>query len=235
MSEVDLSGNWRAKAYNMHEQTPKMNPYHGVKINLKEEGLLNPFDPEPNLGPSALTTTMETVNQIKAEEDWLGIHGIQPPKTILGGIRPEDIPLQPTLPFGEDVQKPFPTGSEFMDAIKEAMDRLGLGIAESISMGLEELPDPKPYEVEISLILEQAFQMFLEKNKQYGNAIEYTGVLGAVVAMTGDIARLRVMTLQRSGEPNLSEMLNIRDKLLDILVQAAIGILMLDKDNLKGI
>lgn len=209
MSEVDLSGNWRAKAYNMHEQTPKMNPYHGVKINLREEGLFNPFDPEPSLGPSVLTATLQTA------------------------IRPEDIPLQPTLPFGEDEQKPFPTGSEFIGAIEEAMKRLGLDIANS--MGFEELPDPKPYEVEISLILEQAFQMFLKKNEQYGNAIEYTGVLGAVVAMTGDIARLRVMTLQRSEEPDLPEMLNIRDKLLDILVQAAIGILMLDKDNLKGI
>lgn len=225
MSEVDLSGNWRAKAYNMH----------GVKINLREEGLFNPFDPEPSLGPSVLTTTIETVNQIKAEEDWLGVYGIQPPKTILGGLRPEDIPLQPTLPFGEDAQKPFPTGSEFVDAIREAMDRLRLDIADSVLKGLEELPDPKPYEVEISMVLEQAFQMFLEKNEQYGNAIEYTGVLGAVVAMTGDIARLRVMTLQRSEEPDLPEMLNIRDKLLDILVQAAIGILMLDKDNLKGI
>lgn len=212
MSEVDLSGNWRAKAYNMHEQTPKMNPYHGVKINLKEEGLLNPFDPEPSLGPSVLTATLQTA------------------------IRPEDVPSQPSLPLEEEFRvEPFPTGSEFIGAIEEAMKRLGLGISASMVNGLDELPDPKPHEIEISLILEQAFQMFLEKNEQYGNAIEYTGVLGAVVAMTGDIARLRVMTLQRSGEPNLSEMLNIRDKLLDILVQAAIGILMLDKDNLKGI
>ena len=210
MSEVDLSGNWRAKAYNMHEQTPKMNPYHGVKINLKEEGLFNPFDPEPSLGPSVLTATLQTA------------------------IRPEDVPSQPSLPLGEEFRvEPFPSGSEFMGAIEEAMKRLGLDIA--TSMGLEELPDPKPYEVEISMVLEQAFQMFLEKNEQYDNAIEYTGVLGAVVAMTGDIARLRVMTLQRSEEPDLPEMLNIRDKLLDILVQAAIGILMLDKDNLKGI
>lgn len=210
MSEVDLSGNWRAKAYNMHEQTTKMNPYHGVKINLKEEGLFNPFDPEPSLGPSVLTATLQTA------------------------IRPEDVPSQPSLPLGEEFRvEPFPSGSEFMGAIEEAMKRLGLDIA--TSMGLEELPDPKPYEVEISMVLEQAFQMFLEKNEQYGNAIEYTGVLGAVVAMTGDIARLRVMTLQRSEEPDLPEMLNIRDKLLDILVQAAIGILMLDKDNLKGI
>jgi len=225
MSDADLSGNWRVKAYNMHEQTtPKVNPFHGVKLNVEGAKLVNPFEGEPDLENMIYPSTMET------------------------SIRPEDVPtVQPTLPLGDDfwtkdLQEPssgktFPTGAEFMQAIHDAMVRMGMGMGtmESIVEGLNELPDPKPYEIEISMVLEQAFQMFLEKNEQYGNAIEYTGVMGSVVAMTGDIARLRVMTLQRYEEPDLPEMLNIRDKLLDILVQAAIGILMLDKDNLKGI
>lgn len=216
MSELNLSGNWRVKAYNMHEQTPlKVNPFHGIKINVGETNLVNPFKDEPDLVSMIFPSNPET------------------------SIRPEDVPtMQPTLPLGDETtskKEPFPTGAEVTQAIYDSMTRLGMKIMESATEGLNELPDPKPYEIEMSMILEQAFQMFLEKNEQYGNAIEYTGVLGSIVAMTGDIARLRVMVLQRYEEPDLPEMLNIRDKLLDILVQAAIGILMLDKDNLKGI
>jgi hypothetical protein len=93
--------------------------------------------------------------------------------------------------------------------------------------------EANPYEVEMAAVLQQAKQLFLRKNKEYGNAIEYTGVLGAVVAMSGDISRLRNMTM-RSNDGMETIELNVRDKLVDILVQAAIGIMMLDRKNFRG-
>jgi NTP pyrophosphatase (non-canonical NTP hydrolase) len=78
-------------------------------------------------------------------------------------------------------------------------------------------------------ILLEALELFQRKNKQYGNAIVYTGVRGAVVALTGDVARLRVLLKEEQLDRE-----NLRDKLIDVLVQAAIGILMLDEDNMEG-
>jgi len=86
---------------------------------------------------------------------------------------------------------------------------------------------------EIGTILDDAMLLFERKNKEYGNAIDDTGVLGAVVALAGDVGRLRVLVLQdrshgRAAAPN------VRDKLVDILIQAAIGIYELDKGNWEG-
>ena len=80
-----------------------------------------------------------------------------------------------------------------------------------------------------SSVVVGSIPFFAAKNKQYGNAIESTGVRGSVVALTGDVARLRVM-LQ---EPEL-DMANLRDKLQDVLVQAGIGIVLLDAGNVDG-
>lgn len=105
-----------------------------------------------------------------------------------------------------------------------------------------EVDDPKmtPEELKltkalthVSWALEEAAELFERKNREYGNAIEFTGVLGCVVAATGDIARLRNMVL-RSPDNGKGQAANVRDKMLDILVQAAIGIYMIDTGNWSG-
>lgn len=78
-------------------------------------------------------------------------------------------------------------------------------------------------------VVADSIPFFARKNKEYGNAIESTGVRGSVVALTGDVARLRVML----KEPVL-DIDNIRDKLQDVLVQAGIGIVLLDTGNVDG-
>ena len=83
------------------------------------------------------------------------------------------------------------------------------------------------------VVQELLYDLFQKKNTQYDNAIEFTGVLGAVVAMTGDIARLRKMIL-RSQNHGREEASNVQDKLIDIAVQSIIGIMMLQKGNWEG-
>jgi hypothetical protein len=103
----------------------------------------------------------------------------------------------------------------------EPMDR------EEEFVTVEKLFEPSP----LQPALDKAMKLFAVKNAQYGNAIEQTGVLGAIVALTGDVARLRVLALQNTGEWDEG---NIRDKLLDVLVQAAIGVMMVDSKNWRG-
>jgi hypothetical protein len=86
-----------------------------------------------------------------------------------------------------------------------------------------------PVEKKFAAVLAEAVPFFARKNQQYGNAIESTGVRGSVVALTGDVARLRVML----KEPVL-DIDNIRDKLQDVLVQAGIGIVLLEAGNVDG-
>lgn len=79
-------------------------------------------------------------------------------------------------------------------------------------------------------VILKSVPFFDRKNRQYDNAIWATGAEGAVTAMTGDIARLRVML--RAVHPDVD---NLRDKFQDIMVQAAIGIVMLENGNMKGV
>lgn len=100
----------------------------------------------------------------------------------------------------------------------------------------ESPPDVPPayqQEIDIRKILNEGAVLFVRKNAEYGNAIVDTGLLGAVVAATGDIARLRQLVL-RSPDTGQAVQANVRDKLIDIMVQAAIGIYMLDRGNWVG-
>ncbi len=115
---------------------------------------------------------------------------------------------------------------------------------DGVSRGFPQMEDPQirhheepkdeegEYDQEVLEIIERAMTLFVCKNAEYGNSIVRTGVMGSVVAMTGDIARLRAMVLRSQGR--VLDLSNTRDKLLDILVQAAIGILMLDRGNIVG-
>lgn len=78
--------------------------------------------------------------------------------------------------------------------------------------------------------------MFLYKSgpKQYGTAFTQTGVLGAVVALTGDVARLRQMVLKNSDHGRRNSKA-VEDKLRDVAVQSIIGLLMLQESNWEGL
>lgn len=80
----------------------------------------------------------------------------------------------------------------------------------------------------------EAEDLFMRKNREYGNAIKYTGAVGCVTVMTGDIAKLRNLLLYKLEDLDLVDFANVRDKFMDVLVQAVIGIMMLDNDNVMG-
>jgi len=75
--------------------------------------------------------------------------------------------------------------------------------------------------------------LFALKNKQYGNAITKTGVLGAVVELIGACARLPQMVL-KAPDHGRSAKSKLFDVLLDIHNYANIALLMLDSDNWEG-
>lgn len=102
-------------------------------------------------------------------------------------------------------------------------------------MSVEAAPVPVSYGGKMQLILEELHRMFLYKSSpaQYGAAFTQTGVLGAVVALTGDIARLQQMVLRREGHGR-SNAAQVEDKLMDVAVQSIIGLMMLHEENWEG-
>lgn len=75
--------------------------------------------------------------------------------------------------------------------------------------------------------------MFMFKNKQYGNSIRWTGVLGCVVECVAKTARLiqLVMRDPKHGRDNSAEVL---DTLRDLHNYAVIGIMLLHEHNWEG-
>ena len=82
--------------------------------------------------------------------------------------------------------------------------------------------------------LGKCFLLFERKNKEYGDAISETGVLGACVALAGDVGKLRTMVI-RNPTHGTDVAANVEDKLRDIAVQALIGLVMLTEGNYDGI
>lgn len=79
----------------------------------------------------------------------------------------------------------------------------------------------------------KAKEIFRQRNKLYADAFTQTGVLGSIVAMTGDFARLQEMVLRnpQHGKQAASE---VQDKLRDILNQCIMGLMMIEEDNWEG-
>lgn len=76
--------------------------------------------------------------------------------------------------------------------------------------------------------------LFLKRNKEYGDSIVTTGVLGAVVEITQKAARLRQLVM-RSEDHGRSQLSKVKDELLDIHNYANIGLMMLEEDNWEGV
>lgn len=83
-------------------------------------------------------------------------------------------------------------------------------------------------------ICEAALTLFMHKNREYGNSIVRTGAIGSIVAMTGDIAKLRTLVLHNLNDLESVDADNVKDKLVDVLVQAVIGIMMIENGNWLG-
>lgn len=79
----------------------------------------------------------------------------------------------------------------------------------------------------------KAKEIFRQRNKLYADAFTQTGVLGSIVAMTGDFARLQEMVLRnpQHGKQAANE---VQDKLRDILNQCIMGLMMIEEDNWIG-
>ena len=80
------------------------------------------------------------------------------------------------------------------------------------------------------VIAGEALEIFGKKNREYGNTIKATGVLGAVTEIVGVAGRLIRLVLV----DNTNDVVNTRDKLMDGLIYCAIGLMMLDDENYKG-
>lgn len=76
-------------------------------------------------------------------------------------------------------------------------------------------------------------ELFAEKNKQYGDTIWKTGVLGACIELIGAVARLPMLVLRspRHGRENKD---SLKDVLMDIHNYASIGLMMLEANNWEG-
>ena len=84
----------------------------------------------------------------------------------------------------------------------------------------------------------EAYNLFKVRNKQYGDAIKETGVLGATVELIAVTARLKQLVVKAPNHfpdhnaPKQRE--QIRNALIDAHNYANIGLMMFDEENWNG-
>ena len=76
-------------------------------------------------------------------------------------------------------------------------------------------------------------EILVTKNKLYGDSIQETGLLGAVVECVAKVARLKVMVIQNPSH-GLNQQVEIADTLLDLHNYSLIGMAMLEQKNWDG-
>lgn len=82
-------------------------------------------------------------------------------------------------------------------------------------------------------LCENSKELFRLKNAQYGDAIWYTGVLGAAVELIGAVARLPKLVL-RNPTHGRDHKASLTDIFMDIHNYANIALMMLQADNWEG-
>jgi hypothetical protein len=90
--------------------------------------------------------------------------------------------------------------------------------------------------LQFTRMCQDGLDVFTDRNKEYGDAIVETGVLGACVELVGATARLKVMVVKNPKwgvEPNFDRA-GVLNCLLDIHNYANIGLMMLEENNLRG-
>lgn len=75
--------------------------------------------------------------------------------------------------------------------------------------------------------------IFADRNALYGGSFRVTGLLGAVLQLTGEIDKLRNMTLR--SESSVADLYKIQDSLRDIINYGHIGLINLEEGNWDGI
>jgi hypothetical protein len=85
----------------------------------------------------------------------------------------------------------------------------------------------------IKNIDQKCLELFERKNKEYGNTIVETGVLGASVELIGGVARLKQLVLRNPthGADKDAELINV---LMDLHNYSNIALMMLQENNFSG-
>ena len=81
-------------------------------------------------------------------------------------------------------------------------------------------------EIQMNAIHEEAFQLFIKKNADYGDAFANYGPIGVIVRMGDKIQRLQNIT--KNGV-NFVENESIRDTLIDLHNYAAMAVMLMDE------
>lgn len=149
---------------------------------------------------------------------------------------------EPEEPVKPNFEK---AGAEVAQAVlnlQSMIASIGKGYAEKMTEGMQQNEEPGTIWTEAELerqerfmqVCEQACALFMVKNREYRNAIKHTGAVGSAIVMTGDIAKLRSLLLYKLGDIQMIDTENASDKFQDVLVQAVIGIMMLEDGNILG-
>lgn len=122
----------------------------------------------------------------------------------------------------------------FSPGVLESM----IGVSSSIkvehpqSSGAEEEYE-SPYEDAYNEVLEEAKDIFIDRNKIYKDTFVALGLNGTVMTLIGDVFRLRNM-ITHDPDHGRGKENQIRDKLIDVINQAVISVMMLDEENYEG-
>lgn len=156
----------------------------------------------------------------------------------------EDRPRVPRYVAPELGYNPEPfikLGKEISKAVtqaQEALSKMGYGIASGINDGVSDEPLWTEAELQrkerFMQTCEMACTLYMMKNREYRNAVKHTGAVGSAIVMTGDIAKLRSILLYRLDSLDSIDADNASDKFQDVLVQAVVGIMMLEDGNIVG-
>lgn len=82
--------------------------------------------------------------------------------------------------------------------------------------------------VQFSNVQEEAKKLFINKNRDYGDAFATYGVVGVLIRMNDKIQRS--MSITNNGVAMVSNE-NLRDTLIDLVNYATMGVMLLDEDS----
>lgn len=83
---------------------------------------------------------------------------------------------------------------------------------------------------QMSVVQKEAFETFVRKNKDYGDAFATYGPVGVIVRIGDKISRLTSVT---SSGVNLVKDETIRDTLMDLHNYSAMAVMLMDEGNKK--
>lgn len=135
-------------------------------------------------------------------------------------------PIRMTFKIGEGNFQPL--GMIFDSNSKVHIDEFGTGSDDPEEEGYQ-----SEYTDTYEEVIEEAFKIFLDRNKIYKDTFVFLGLNGTVMTLIGDVFRLRNM-ITMDSEHGRGKEEQIRDKLIDVINQAVISVMMLDEENFEG-